>query len=179
MNDYLFAEVLNRQGSVSRAAVTVEAGGLAREAVYGLVQAAAPLRLRPVRGGLDDGLLGLWPSAGAVAYLAAGTLRARDRLGVVRAIEELAEDAEAGAVTLALGAGHGIVAGDRLHLRGGGRWAEVLVAGAEAEAVTLDLPLGEAWAKGAQVETVVAYEVLGVEDPAGAGHHQRAVLRGR
>jgi len=177
MNDYLFDEILNRRANLTRPLVAVDGQSLAREARYELIQALAPLRLRPVRVSLDAGLLGKYPQATAVAYLRPGSARALDRLGVVCAQTSLVEDAVPGALTLTLAATEGIEEGSVLHLREAGKFAEALVAAVGEASVTLTAPLSEGFAEGAAVEVVEPYEVLGAEDEAGEGHHLRVAIR--
>jgi hypothetical protein len=179
MGDYLFDEVLNRRGNVTRPVVEVGGEGLAREARYELAKAAVPLRVRPARATLDYGLLGKWPQATAVAYLRPGQAQALDRIGVVTGATALAESAEEGATEITVESAMGIGAGARLHLREGAAFAEAVVEAVEGESVTLREALETGFGAGASVETVVSYEVLGVEDEGGEGHHVRAAVRSR
>lgn len=179
MSDYLFDELLNRRGNVTRPVVEVGGERLAREPRYAAVGLAVPLRVRPARTGLDQGLLGRWPQAAVVLYLRPGLVRALDRVGVVRAATELAEAAEEGARAIVVASTEGLESGARLHVRTSQALAEVVVESVEGRVVALREALEEAWEAGAAVEVVESYEVLGVEEAGGEGHHVRAAGRRR
>ncbi len=179
MTDYLFDEMLNRRANVTRPTVAVDGEGLAREPEYALAQAFVPLRLRPVRTMLDYGLLGKWPQATAVAYLRPGVAQALDRLGVIVGSTELAQPAASHATEMVVESAAGIAPGATLHLREAGHFAEAVVAAVEGATVALREGLPAGFSAGAAVEVVTTYEVLGVEDPGGEGHHTRAAVRKR
>lgn len=179
MTDYLFEEILNRRGNVTRPTVAVDSEGLAREPEYALARAFVPLRLRPTRTMLDYGLLGKWPQATAVAYLRPGVVQALDRLGVIVGSTALAQPAALGATEIAVESAAGIAPGVTLHLREAGHFAEAVAAAVEGDTVALREGLPAEFSVGAAVEAVTSYEVLGVEDPAGEGHHARAAVRKR
>ncbi len=179
MSDYLFDEVLNRRGNVTRPVVEVGGDGLAREARYEVAAVAVALRVRPVRATVDYGLLGRWPQATAVLYMWPGQTRALDRVGVVLSATELAAEAEEGATEIAVVTAAGMEAGARLHLREGAALSEVVVESVEGTTVTLREALDRDFGTGASVEVVASYEVLGGEDQSGEGHHVRVAARER
>ena len=179
MSDYLFEEVLNRRGNVTRPVVEVGGEGLAREARYEAVGVAVALRVRPVRAALDHGLLGRWPQATTVLYLQPGQARALDRVGVVTGATELAEEVQEEATEISVASAGGIEVGARLHLREGTSFAEVVVESVAGATLALREALETGFGAGASVETVVSYEVAGVEDAGGEGHHGRAAARKR
>ena len=178
MTDYLFDEMLNRRANVTRPTVEVDGDGLAREAQYQGVGSVA-LRVRPVRATLDAGLLGKWPRATAVAYLAPGTARALDRLAVVLAATALAEAAGEGDTSITVEDATGIEAGATLQISEGAGFCEAVAEAVDGAAVTLRDALETGFAAGASAEVVASYEVLGVEDQGGAGHHVWVGLRSR
>jgi hypothetical protein len=178
MTDYLFDEILNRRAHVTRPAVPVGADGLAGEPIYSLVGSVA-LRVRPVRASLDASLLGAWPAATVVAYLEPGVVQALDRVAVVVTATALAAAASAGLTAIGLEEATGLQTGSRLQLTAAADFFETVVETIADTTVTLRDALPTAFPAGASVEAVTSYEVLGVEDAAGAGHHVRAGMRQR
>lgn len=179
MTDYLFEEILNKQANLTRPQVAVDTQHLPREPQYYLLQAALAVRLRPVRAGLDDSLLGRFPQATAVGYALPGDLRSHDQLGVVLASTVLSEAASAEAQTLSLESATAVEAGSRLHLRDEEAFAEVVVESVQGDTVTLREILPTEFPAEATVEVVESYQVLAAEDGGGAGHHLRLALRQR
>ena len=177
MSDYLFGEVLNRRANLTRPQVAVDGQRLAREADYELVRAAAPVRVRPARVGVDAGLLGQFPQATAVGYAQGLDVRPGDRLGVVRGTTLLTTAAQLGATQIEVEQATSIEPGRRLHLRDTMSFAEAVAQSVAGNSVTLREPLTVALAGEASVELVDSYEALGAEDVAGEGHHVRVALR--
>jgi len=179
MSDYLFYEILNRRGNLTRPTVAVDGQALPREASYALAQVGLRLRLRPARVALDSTLLGRFPQVDCVAYVEPGEVRAGDRLAVVEASTALTEAAEAGATAVVVADSLGLAPGMRLHLRDGEALGEVVAAGVVGSTVTLREALSASFSAGTRVETVRSYQVLGAEDEGGEGHHLRLALRAR
>jgi len=178
MRDYLFEEILDRRANVTRPSVRVDQELLAHEPEYALIEAAVPLRLRPLRATLDATLLGAFPRAGAVAYAASGDLRAQDRIGVIQGLTTLRADAGEDSRELEVANPESLAPGQRLHLREAEACVEGRVAEVAGSTVRLREPLAMGFRAGANVERIESWEVLGVEE-AGSGHHLRVALRRR
>ncbi len=180
MNDLIFEGLLEDTVNLSRPEVEVENDLQVAAPTYQLLQAGLPARVRPTLADIDRGLLGRFPAATAVAYLLVTDLQANDHLSQVVATTELTAEAQGGADTLTVTSTAGFAPGEFAQLFGADHWEEVVVA-AVADDVTLELaePLTVGLAAGDTVQAVVSYEVLGVLDPSGIGHHLKALLRHR
>jgi len=101
-------------------------------------------------------------------------------LGQVVTSTVLTEAALPGTDTLTVAATAGFAGGILAHLLGASGWEETAIA-AVGDEETLELvePLIGGFAEDDVVQAVVSYEVLGVIEEAGAGHHLKAVLRHR
>lgn len=180
MNDPIFEELLEHIVNLGRPQVEVESDLQVAVPTYELLQAGVAARLRPIAAGIDRGLLGRFPHATAVAYLLPTDLEANDRLAQMVAATVLTEPALSGADTLTVASTAGFTTGEFAHLLSATGWEEVaIVAVADEETLELVEPLIAGFAEGDVVQAVVSYEVLGVIEAAGAGHHLKAVLRHR
>ena len=180
MNDPIFAELLEDTVNLSRPQVEVEPDLQVAAPSYELLEAEAVARVRPIAVGLDRSWLGRFPRASAVAYLLLTDLQPNDRLGQVVTSTVLTEAALPGTDTLTVAATAGFAGGIFAHLLGASGWEETAIA-AVGDEETLELvePLIGGFAEDDVVQAVVSYEVLGVVEEAGAGHHLKAVLRHR
>lgn len=142
--------------------------------------ASVKAMVQPVRAGSSAGLLGRFPESTHVAYLAqAEGLQTGDELVRVHGRTQLLEAAARGAQELKVADASGLVAGADLGL-GEGLTQEVQrVAAVEGDTVQLAGALREVQGEGTQVAGLQRFEVLGVEDESGRGHHVRVVLRAK
>ena len=177
MRDGSFLTLLRDVVSIRRPQVTVTALGTPRAPRYVPVTEDVPCRLQPLAANRAGTVLGQTEHATHAGYLEPADVRAGDLL-VERVVRfELAEDVEAGSkgfvvsdeaglargLKVELGAGEG----SELHLVTDGIGGSVTV----ADAVSGDHPAGD------PVYVVAVYEVCGVKDEAGQGHHLRLDLR--
>ena len=180
MSDLTFAELLEDTVNLSRPNIEVESDLQVAAPTYELVQTGVAARLRLILTDIDRGLLGRFPAATAIGYLLMTDLQANDQLAQVVATTELTAAALNGADTLTVASTAGFAAGGFAQLRAADHWAEVVIAAVPDEQ-TLELaePLAAGFAENDIVEAVVSYQVLGVIDESGIGHHLKAILRHR
>ena len=180
MSDLIFEGLLEDTVNLSRPQIEVENDLQVAVPTYELVQVGLPGRVRPILVDIDRGLLGRFPRATAVGYLLMTDLQPNDRLAQVVASTVLTEEALNGVDTLTVAATDGFAAGYFAQLRDVAHWEEVVIAAvADEETLELAEPLAVDFAENDVVEAVVSYEVLGVLDESGVGHHLKAVLRHR
>jgi hypothetical protein len=98
-------------------------------------------------------------------------------VGLILAATALAAAADASLEGIEVEDASAISAGSRLQLSAGAAFFETVATAVAGTAVTLQDPLPVAFPAGASVDVVSSYEVLGVEDDGGAGHHVRVGMR--
>jgi len=179
MTDRSFAELLNATANLSRPQIAVESDLQVANPTYELLQAQVAMRLRPTSADLDRSLLGRFPQATALAYMAPTDLGANDRLARVTAATTLAEAAPTGSTVLVVTSAYGFAAGSRIHLRGESAWESAMVDYVDGDALHLAAALSTGFSAGDTVEAVTSYTVLGVLDEAGTGHHIKVALQRR
>ena len=179
MTDLSFEELLNATANLSRPQIAVESDLQVANPTYELVQAQVVMRLRPTSADLDRSLLGRFPQATALAYMAPTELAANDRLAQVTAVTMLTEAAPAESTALVVASAYGFAAGSRIHLRGESDWESALVDHVDGDTLHLEAALSTGFSAGDTVEAVTSYTVLGVLDEAGACHHIKVALQHR
>ncbi len=179
MTDRSFEELLNATANLSRPQIAVESDLQVANPTYKLLQAEVAVRLRPTSADLDRSLLGRFPQATALAYMAPTDLAANDRLAQVNVATALAEAAAAESSALVVACAYGFADGSRIHLRGESAWESALVDYTDGDVLHLTAALSTGFAAGDTVEAVTSYTVLGVIDEAGAGHHIKVALQYR
>lgn len=180
MTDRIFAELLAHTVNLSRPQVELEPDLQVATPTYELLAAGVAARVRPTAADVDRGLLGRFPRAVALAYLAPTDVEPNDRLGQVVSSTVLTQAALSGSDTLSVAATTDFAAGMLAHLLGAGGWEEVAItAVSDEETLELVEPLTGDFAEGDAVHAVIGYEVLGVVEEAGADHHLKVVLRHR
>ncbi len=177
MTDHSFGELLNATANLSRPQVAVENDLQVANPTYVLLQAEVPMRLRPTSADLDRSLIGRFPGATAVAYMAPTEIAANDRLAQVTAVTTLTEAAPAESTSLVVASAYGFAAGSRIHLRGESGWELAVVDYVDGDTLHLAAALSTGFSAGDTVEAVTSYTVLGVLDEAGAGHHIKVALQ--
>lgn len=177
MRDECFAGLLDDSAHVLRPEVTLSGRGSPRHPVYQHVEGAVACAIQPVAGTLRETVVGRLEQATHVAYLGPRDVRAGDLLAECLAQGSLAEASEQGGGSITVAEGMRVQRGDRLVV-GAGEEAElavaVVVSGTTVELMTA---LARGHEAGDGVTKVTAYEVLGVRDEAGVGHHLRLSLR--
>ena len=179
MTDRSFEELLNATANLSRPQVAVESDLQVANPTYELLEAEVAMRLRPTSADLDRSLLGRFPQATALAYMAPTELAANDRLGQVTAVTMLTEAAPAESTTLIVASAYGLEAGSRVHLRGESEWESAIVDHVDGDTLHLTAALSTGFSASDTVEAVTSFTVLGVMDEAGAGHHIKVALQRR
>jgi len=177
MADTTFHELLIHEAEVQRPSVELDADGAPKTPVYVTQAASANCRLAPASAVSSDDLLGRDEDATHVVYMQPMDLRAGDRLCLRPVRTELTEDAEAGDTVLAVGDTAGLWVGLEIEI-GPADEAEVAeVVSAAGVALTVTPALAADHDAGQPVCHIRRYEVLTVEDEAGAGHHLKAVVK--
>jgi hypothetical protein len=165
--------------SVRRRQVDLSTLGSPRTPRYVLVTEDVPCTLQPLSSEYGETVIGQAERATHVAYLEPADVRAGDLL-VERVVHlELAEDVEAGSSVFRVADEAGLVAGLRVELGTGAESELHLVMGCVGDEATVDGPVTAGHVAGEPVYVVSAYEVCGVRDEAGRGHHLRLDLRVR
>ena len=179
MTDRSFEELLNATANLSRPQIAVESDLQVANPTYELLQAEVAMRLRPTSADLDRSLLGRFPQATALAYMAPTELAANDRLAQVSATTTLVEAAPPGSTSLVVASAYSFTAGSRIHLRAESDWEPAVVDHVDGDTLHLTVPLSTGFSPSDMVEAVISYTVLGVLDEAGAGHHIKVALQRR
>lgn len=179
MGDGSFLTLLRDVVSVRRPQVDVSTLGSPRKPRYVLVTEDVPCTLQPVSSEYGETVIGQAEKATHVAYLEPADVRAGDLL-VERVVRlELAEDVEPGSRVFRVSDEAGLVAGLRVELGAGVDSELRLVVSCDGDEAAVDGPMTTGHTAGEPVYVVSVYEVCGVRDEAGKGHHLRLDLRAR
>jgi hypothetical protein len=167
--DAAFEELLTTTAEIARPQVTVDGEGSPMTPVYAATGGSARVRIAPARSTSEDGLLGRTEDVTHVIWAEPADIRMGDRL-VTRPLEtELSEEVASGDVVLPVNRTEGLREGQTVEVDA--EQATVIAVGSNA--LTVDPGLADGYEAGTTVRLVVTYEVLGVEDVAGMGHHLR------
>lgn len=167
--DATFEALMTDTAEIARPTVSLDGEGGPKTPVYEPTGESAPVRVTPARSGSEDALLGRTEDVDYVIYATPADIRVSDRL-ITRPIRTvLSDDVDAGATELPVTSTSGILDGQRVEIGE----EEMTVTGVGAEALTVTPAIAQGYDEGEAVSVVVRYEVLGVEDAAGAGHHLR------
>lgn len=169
MGDAVFMELLTETATVLRPRVALDDDGAPKTPAYERTGDEVRLRVMPGRIASADGLLGRTEDATRVVYAEMADLRPADRLEARPVRTELADDADAGETTLPVESVAGLLDGQRVVVGD----EEVTLVAVGVDEVTVTPGLAADHEAGEAVEVLVRYEVLTVEDEAGAGHHLR------
>lgn len=179
MRDGGFLTLLRDVVSVRRPQVDVSTLGNPRTPRYVMVTEDVPCTLQPVSSQYGETVIGQAERATHVAYLEPADVRAGDLL-VERVVQfKLAEGVEAGSRVFRVADDAGLVAGLRVEFGAGTDCELRLVVSSAGDEATVDEPLAVGHEAGDAVYVVSTYEVCGVRDEAGRGHHLRLDLRVR
>lgn len=177
MADPCFEGLLRDVVSIRRPEVALSPGGSPRTPVYGFLTGDVPCSLQPVSSTFRDTLIGALERITHVAYLQPTDLRPGDLLVEHLMADALSEAASEGDQTVKVVGGTEFSVGDGLEV-GGGEGSELsLSTWISNGTIGLSTPLEFSHEAGSPVSSIVGYEVLGVWDEAGYGHHLRATLR--
>ena len=167
--DASFEALLTETAQIARPDVELDGDGGPKTPTWELTGESVRVRIAPARSGSDDGLLGRTEDVTHVIYATPADIRVADRLITRPVTTALSDDVAAGATELPVSTTAGIRDGQRIEI--GDEELTVTAVGTETIGVTpgaaSDYEQGEA------VCVVVRYEVLGVADAAGVGHHLR------
>ncbi|MFP4250394.1 MAG: hypothetical protein ACLFU7_12090 [Armatimonadota bacterium] len=167
--DATFEDLLTATATIARPRVELDADGGPTTPVYEPTGESARVRITPARSASRDGLLGRVEDVTHVIYTEPADIRLGDRLVTGRVAAALSEDVEPGATVLPVRSSGEIRDGERVEVGA----EERLVVAVTEESVTVASALAEGYEEGEAVRVVVRYEVLGVEDAGGMGHHMR------
>ncbi len=172
--DSVFADLMTGTAEVARPTVELDGDGGPKTPTYDMTGQSVRVRVTPARSTSEDDLLGRMKDTTHVIYAEPADIRMGDRLVTRPVTTVLTEDVVAGDSVLRVRSTTGMRDGQTVVI--GGEEKTVLSVGAETLTVTPvmagDRDEGEA------VSVVVRYEVLGVEDAAGMGHHLRVTAAG-
>ena len=176
--DSTFRQLLRHEVTLQRPVSGTTAGGNVTGVTYEDVYAdAQPARIVPVRTLLSGGILGAFPEATHVLYCEPLDLKAGYRVERELAATALAQAAQAGDEEIAVADDTGLQQGHVIELSAGEVTEAAEVRGVGDDLLALAGPLAHGFSVGTPVRAALRYDVLGVEDEAGAGHHLRVVLR--
>ena len=140
---------------------------------------AVPARVVPARATIDAGILGAFPDATHLAYC--GIIDAAPGYLIERMLASsvLAAPAPPGATQVSVASSADFRVGHVAELVAASESERAHVVGVQVGTLSLQSPLVHGFAQGDLVRAVLRFDVLGVEDEAGAGHHLRLTLRER
>jgi predicted RecA/RadA family phage recombinase len=167
--DATLEDLLTATAMIARPRVELDADGGPRTPVYEATGESARVRITPARSASRDGLLGRVEDVTHVIYTEPADIRMGDRLVTRPRAAALSEDVEAGVTVLPVDATEEIRDGETVEIGA----EERLVVAVTEESVTVASALAGGYEEGEAVRVVVRYEVLGVEDAGGMGHHLR------
>ncbi len=177
MTDAIFRELLTEMATLARPRVELDAEGGPRTPTYDEVATGVAVRIAPAATASEDDLLGRTEEVTHVAYLEPIDLRPSDRLVTHPVATTLAEDVEAGAMTLPVASVAGFLDGQSVEIGSGGGVEERVVVTVGSDELSVADGLDAGHGEGAPVRVVRRFEVIAVEDEAGMGHHLRAAVR--
>lgn len=177
MEDPIFAALLHDIVSVRRPVVELSPAGSPQTPVYEFVVDEAPCALQPATSTAASTVIGSVERATHVAYLQLSGVCVGDLLVERIGADALSVACSAGDQTVTVSDGSAFAAGDRLEIGIGGSSELALASSVVGDEIMLFAPLRVGHEEGESVSRVVAYEVLGSCDEAGAGHHVRVGLR--
>ncbi len=177
MADDTFLALLTGSAEVLRPEVALSSDGAPMTPTYERAMTGLRVRMAPAGTLSDDGLLGRRESVTHVVYAEPADVRASDRLVLRPETWTLAADAPAGSDLLSFGALEAPVEGQCLEVGSGDTMETVTVREVEDGTVYVTPALTCDHLEGDPVVAVDRYEVIEVEDVAGAGHHLRLLAR--
>ncbi|MCE5216933.1 hypothetical protein LLH03_07855 [bacterium] len=176
MSDPCLLALMRDVVSIRRPRVAQTGLGEVLTGVYELAATAVPCALQPRGAKAAETLVGRLEGATHACYLEPCDVQVGDLLTEAKVGDTLQVAVVAGQtqVTVAVGL---LQSGDRVEV-GLGECSELnSVVAVDGQQVTLGTALRAAHSVAEPVTAVVVYEVLGVEDQAGAGHHLRLAVR--
>jgi hypothetical protein len=171
--DATFEDLMTGMAQVARPTVELDGDGGPKTPVYESTGESVRVRIVPAHASSEDGLLGRVEDVTHVIYAMPADIRVADRLVTHPVATKLSEDVEAMATELPVVSTNGFQDGQRVLIGG----EELTVTGVGAEALTITPILAQGYDEGEAVTVAIEYEVLGVEDAAGMGHHLRITAR--
>ena len=177
MSDKVFRGLLIHEAEILRPTVELDPDGVPKTPTFQTLVPAAACRLTPARAVSSDELLGRTGDASHVLYLEPMDVRVADRITIRPVRTSLSEDAPQGSTELKVTESTGLAAGNKIEV-GCGDAAEVhMIASVSGKTIILREQLEQEHLSGEAVSMPRHYEVLGVTDEGGAGHHLRAVVK--
>lgn len=177
MGDAIFRELLTEVGKITRPRVELDMDGGPKTPVYDEVESEVAVRLQPADTASNDDLLGRDEDVTCVAYLEVTDLRSSDRLVLREAETTLLAEAAVGVTELCVTSTKGFTDGAEIVVGSNGGSEEHVVVAVDGTMLTIAEGLKADHSAGETVSVIRRFEVVSVEDEAGAGHHLRAVVR--
>lgn len=177
MGDAIFHELLTQTATIARPRVELDDDGAPKTPAYEAIEDGVAVRVGRSRTASDDDLLGRDEDVTRVAYLEPTDLRPSDRLTIRTAEASLTADAQVGETALGVSSTNGFLEGACVAIGGNGAAEEQIVVSADGQTLVVAHGLASEHEAGEPVGVVRRFEVISVEDEAGAGHHLRAVVR--
>ena len=169
MADATFEALMTESAQIARPVVLLDADGGPATPIYEPTGESVRVRIAPARAGSRDGLLGRTEEATHVIYATPEDVRVADLLIVRPMVTSLSADVDAGVSVLPVTATEGLLDGQRVEIGD----EELTVAAVGAGEIHVTPALAGEYEAGEALTLVVRYEVLGVADEAGVGHHLR------
>lgn len=178
VNDNCFADLLLERVAVWRPQVALSPLGSPQAPVYEMVSDGVACSLQPVTAASVATVAGRLERTTHVAYARPVDVRAGDLLVERTLADTLAASVDAGDEGITAQQGLGFFAGQWVEIDAGSGGELRMVEAVEGSELTLDVRLSSDHTAGAGVMGVMVYEVMGVRDEGGRGHHLRIDLRG-
>ncbi len=175
--DAAFERLLTDEATITRPQVELDGEGGPKTPRY--EDTGTTVRVRIVAAGTasEDDLLGRTEDVTHLVYAEVADVRPSDRLVTRPGATTLSEDAGAGATVLAVACTSGFLDGQRIEVGAGDCADEVTVVSVGEGELTVSPGLAEGHVEGEAVCVLQRYEVMAVEDEAGAAHHLRMAVR--
>ena len=177
MADQPFGSMLVHDLALKRPRVDVDSVGDPKTAEYEMVAEHVRGRVMPLSGADWVGVLGRYPEGTHRVFLEPIEARANYRVERCIRTTALAAEVAAGESVLALASATGLHVGDLVEVGAGEEASRATIIVLEGVIANIEPPLAASAAEGDPVRSLAVYDVLGVEDEAGAGHHLRLVAR--
>jgi len=177
MRDASFEDMLTEEVLIRRSTVALDVDGAPQTPTYEELADVVPARLMPASASSDDDLLGRLDEATHVLYVQPFDLRPNDRVVARRSTTELTDDIEQGETLLPVASTAGMWDGAQVEIGSGGTRELRTIVEVRADELVVAPALDAAHGEGEAVSRVRRFDVLAIQDEAGAGHHLRAALR--
>jgi len=177
MGDANFQGLLADEVLIRRPAVELDVEGAPQTPTYEQVADGVRARVMPGSAASEDDLLGRLDEATHVLYTQSLDLRTNDRIVVRPVTTELTEDVETGETILPVASTVGMWDSAQVEIGSEADREVRTIIEVRVGELVIASGLDAAHEKGEPVSMVRYYDVLVIQNEAGAGHHLRAALR--